>query len=183
MPDRHVVVVGAGPAGLAAARAALDAGARVTMLDAAQRTGGQFYRHLAAPALREDLLHHGWRAFTELRDQLVAHARCDVLTEAHVWNVEAGPVVHVAVGPADAADRAMRTFRPDALVLATGAHDRTLPFPGWQLPGVYTAGAAQALAKAERLAVGRRVVVAGAGPFLLPVARALQLTGARVLGV
>jgi NADPH-dependent 2,4-dienoyl-CoA reductase/sulfur reductase-like enzyme len=74
-------------------------------------------------------------------------------------------------------------FAPRALVLATGAYERTLPFPGWDLPGVFTAGAAQALAKAERVAVGRRVVVAGAGPFLLPVAASLVRTGARVLGV
>src|SRR5690606_32976409 len=61
--------------------------------------------------------------------------------------------------------------------------DRTLPFPGWQLPGVVTAGAAQALAKGERVAVGRRVVVAGSGPFLLPVASSLLRTGAHVVGV
>lgn len=67
---RHVLVIGAGPAGLAAARHALRAGARVTVLDASNQTGGQFYRHLAelphgeSPAEREDLLHHGWRART-----------------------------------------------------------------------------------------------------------------------
>ncbi|WP_165368236.1 FAD-dependent oxidoreductase, partial [Phytoactinopolyspora endophytica] len=69
------------------------------------------------------------------------------------------------------------------IVLATGAHDRTLPFPGWDLPGVFTAGAAQALAKGERVAVGERVVVAGAGPFLLPVATSLAQTGSTVVGV
>jgi len=67
--------------------------------------------------------------------------------------------------------------------LATGAHDRVLPFPGWDLPGVFSGGAAQALAKGERLAVGRRVIVAGAGPFLLPVAASLSGAGSTVLGV
>ncbi len=69
------------------------------------------------------------------------------------------------------------------MVLATGAYDRALPFPGWDLPGVVTAGAAQALLKGSGVAVGRDVVVAGAGPFLLPVAVGLAEAGARVVGV
>jgi len=91
--------------------------------------------------------------------------------------------VHALIGPPDGTGRKPRTIQPRTLVLATGAHDRTLPFPGWDLPGVFTAGAAQAYAKGERVAVGRRVVVAGAGPFLLPVASSLVSTGATVLGV
>lgn len=68
-------------------------------------------------------------------------------------------------------------------MLATGAHDRVLPFPGWELPGVFTAGAAQALAKGQRIAVGSRVLVAGAGPFLLPVAESLLEVGTDVVAV
>ncbi|MDR0431722.1 MAG: FAD-dependent oxidoreductase, partial [Bifidobacteriaceae bacterium] len=72
---------------------------------------------------------------------------------------------------------------PDALVIATGAYDRVLPFPGWDLPGVYAAGGAQAMAKGEGIAVGRRVIVGGTGPLLLPVAASLLEAGARVVGV
>jgi NADPH-dependent 2,4-dienoyl-CoA reductase/sulfur reductase-like enzyme len=93
------------------------------------------------------------------------------------------PRVHVLRGPADGSARERLVLTPDALVLATGAHDRTLPFPGWQLPGVFTAGAAQALAKGERVAVGRRVLVAGTGPFLLPVAESLLGVGADVVAI
>jgi NADPH-dependent 2,4-dienoyl-CoA reductase/sulfur reductase-like enzyme len=110
----------------------------------------------------------------------------EVVTSAQVWSIEQselGPVLHVLVGAPDAADRQARSYRPDALVVATGAHDRALPFPGWTLPGVFTAGAAQALAKGEGVRIGARVVVAGAGPFLLPVATAVASTGARVVGV
>ena len=179
-PD--VLVVGAGPAGLAAADAARKAGARVVLLDAADDAGGQYWRHLPAqrPAARERVLHHGWDRFTALRGQ-------EILTGAQVWLAERHddrpPTLHVLVGPADGRDRVPRTFAPKALVLATGAYERTLPFPGWDLPGVFTAGAAQALAKSERIAVGRRVLVAGAGPFLLPVASSLVRTGAEVVGV
>ncbi|MFI5894913.1 NAD(P)/FAD-dependent oxidoreductase [Actinoplanes sp. NPDC051513] len=179
-PD--VLVIGAGPAGLAAAAAARRAGSQVVLLDAATDAGGQYWRHLPAerPAARERILHHGWSRFSELRAQ-------DLLGNAQVWLVERHddrpPIVHALIGPADGTARRHRVFAPRALVLATGAYDITLPFPGWDLPGVFTAGAAQALAKAERVAVGRRVVVAGAGPFLLPVAASLVRTGTRVLGV
>ncbi|GAA2032292.1 FAD/NAD(P)-binding oxidoreductase [Terrabacter terrae] len=188
--SRHVVVVGAGPAGLSAARAAAEAGARVTVLDASHVTGGQYWRHPAVATDRleaADLeLQHGWTTFRALDAAVDEHPGIEVLTDAQVWAAERhddGPRLHVLVGPPDDIDRSPLTLRPDALVLATGAHDRTLPFPGWQLPGVTTAGAAQALAKSDRVAVGRRVVVAGAGPFLLPVAATLARVGATVLGV
>ncbi|MBX3092903.1 MAG: FAD-dependent oxidoreductase, partial [Cryobacterium sp.] len=91
--------------------------------------------------------------------------------------------VHAIVGEPDGTRRDHEVFAPDALVLATGAHDRTLPFPGWDLPGVFTGGAAQALAKGERLAVGERAIVAGAGPFLLPVAQSIVRAGSTVVAV
>ena len=180
-----LVVVGGGPAGLAAAYAARRRGATVTLLDSSDQLGGQYWRHAPGPGGPDHRLQHGWSTFTRLRDALVEDAGCTIVTGAHVWAVERDTPVtlHVLVGPADGVEREARTFAPDALVLATGAHDRTLPFPGWDLPGVYTGGAAQAFAKAEGLALGRRVVVAGAGPFLLPVAASLVATGAQVLGV
>ncbi|GLY51563.1 pyridine nucleotide-disulfide oxidoreductase [Lentzea sp. NBRC 102530] len=70
----------------------------------------------------------------------------------------------------------------DSLVIATGAYDRPLPFPGWDGPGVITAGAAQALAK-QGVTLAERVIVSGSGPFLLPVATALQDLGATIVGV
>ncbi len=184
----RVLVVGAGPAGLAAAAAAVGAGAQVTLLDAADQLGGQYWRHLpeARPSVKEAVLHHGWQHFVSLRKGLEGDRRCEIVTSAQVWAIEQHDdrvAVQVLIGPPDGRDRARRSIVPDALVLATGAHDRTLPFPGWQLPGVYSGGAAQALAKGERVAVGQRVVVAGAGPFLLPVAASLAQTGATVLGV
>lgn len=186
---RRVLVIGAGPAGLAAATAARARGASVILLDAADALGGQYWRHLPAdrPAADERTLHHGWSRFTALRDGLESDAGCEIITGAQVWAVEAGtdaaPTVHALIGPSDGGRRRGRSFTPDAVVFATGAHDRTLPFPGWDLPGVFTAGAAQAFAKGERVAIGQRVIVAGAGPFLLPVAASLAQTGATVLGV
>ena len=83
--------------------------------------------------------------------------------------VRAGQSVVVAAGADfDGVGREVFAVDAKAVVLATGAYDRVLPFPGWDLPGVYSAGAAQALAKGQRVAVGKRVLVAGTGPFLLP---------------
>ncbi|MFF2808210.1 FAD-dependent oxidoreductase [Streptomyces sp. NPDC058000] len=192
MTHRHVVVVGAGPAGLAAAEAALSAGARVTLIDSADQPGGQYNRLLpqAYDAARPEVLQHGWRAFDRRRRRVLAHPRCAWWSETSVWALERPaperpgvPRVHVLRGPADGHDRRRTTLDPDALVLAVGAYDRVLPFPGWELPGVFTAGAAQALAKGERVVVGDRVVIAGTGPFLLPVASSLLDAGSQVLEV
>ncbi|MCU1560563.1 NAD(P)/FAD-dependent oxidoreductase [Mycetocola sp.] len=185
----HILVLGAGPAGLAAARSARRRGATVTLVDSSEQLGGQFWRHLpdARPAANERILHHGWDTFRALQSELAADDGCRILTSASVFAIDssdrAAGRVHIVVGPSDGSGRERLELFPDAIILATGAHDRTLPFPGWDLPGVFTGGAAQALAKGERLAVGRRVVVAGAGPFLLPVAASLAATGSRVLGV
>ncbi|MFK0245394.1 FAD-dependent oxidoreductase [Amycolatopsis azurea] len=175
--SRHVVIVGAGPAGLAAVEHALRAGALVTVLDQTESPGGQYHRRPpAADAARQP-------EFDRQR-RLLAHPRCRWWPGSTVWAFDrVENRLHVLRGQADGSGRRRLTLVPDALVLATGAHDRTLPFPGWELPGVYTAGAAQALAKGERVAIGERVLVAGAGPFLLPVAESLLGVGAEVVAV
>ena len=186
---REVVVVGAGPAGLAAAEKALLAGASVTLVDSSDQPGGQYHRMLpeAYAARNPQVLHHGWGAFSRRRGFVLQHPRCRWWERTSVWaleNLDDGPpVVHVLRGGVDGEGRTRHGLEPDALVLAPGAFDRVLPFPGWDLPGVYTAGAAQALAKGERIVVGDRVVVAGTGPFLLPVAASLLESGSHVVEV
>jgi thioredoxin reductase len=179
-----VVVVGAGPAGIAAALAAADAGAEVLLIDTARAVGGQFNRQPAEEfRVRPGLLQHGWKAFVAKRDRLAAHPRITHLAETSVWAFEQGQKLWVQRGPADGVGREVFAVEAKAVVLATGAYDRVLPFPGWDLPGVYSAGAAQALAKGQQVAVGKRVLVAGTGPFLLPVAESLVGVGAEVVGL
>lgn len=158
LPEPDVVVVGAGPGGLAAAVSAADAGAAVTVVDLGARPGGQYLR----AAVRHPLIE---RAST--------HPRVTFLQRHEVWS--AGPDLSLRVG-----DRALR---PRAVVLATGGYDRVVPFPGWDLPGVVTAGGAQALAKERGVPIGRRVLIAGTGPFLLAVAANLRAVGAEVVAV
>ena len=155
------MVVGAGPAGIAAALAAADAGVDVVLIDSGRAVGGQFNRQLPVEfaARRPGKLQHGWKGFAERRDRVGAHPRITHLAESSVWAIE-GLRLWVQRGPADAAGREVFAVDAKSVVLATGAYDRVLPFPGWDLPGVYSAGAAQALAKGQRISVGQRVIVA-----------------------
>lgn len=179
MIDAEVVVVGAGPAGLAAAVAAADSGAEVVVVDAGHAPGGQYLRQPAvdAPSLPA---RHGAASVALARSG--AHPRVQFLPRHHVWAAgldDARPVLYLRDPAADAAVK----VRARALVLAPGAHDRTVPFPGWDLPGVMTAGAAQALIKGQGVLAGRRLLVAGTGPFLLVVAAGLAEAGADVAAV
>ncbi|TDU90440.1 thioredoxin reductase [Kribbella voronezhensis] len=184
----EVVVVGGGPAGIAAALAAADGGAQVLLVDGGRQLGGQFHRQLPAEFRpgKPERLQHGWSSFKKQVDRIAGHPRIDVLMETSVWAIESPPDGHrlwVQTGPADAIGRTPRAVDAKAVVLATGAYDRVLPFPGWDLPGVYSAGAAQTLAKGQRIAVGRKVLLAGTGPFLFPVAESLIGVGAEVVAV
>ncbi|MFE4261172.1 NAD(P)/FAD-dependent oxidoreductase [Streptomyces sp. NPDC056883] len=189
-----LAIVGAGPAGLAAAVTAAGLGLRVTLLDAGERPGGQYFRH-PAPGLgaaRPEALHHGWSAFASREAALRAHVsagRITYLPHHHVWTVTPDPAGSPGTGPAwtlhavAGPDEAPATVRARTVLLATGAYERQLPFPGWTLPGVVGAGGAQAMLKAGLVLPGSRVVVAGSGPLLLAVAGSLAAAGARVPAV
>ncbi|MFJ3756631.1 FAD-dependent oxidoreductase [Streptomyces sp. NPDC090080] len=181
----RLAVIGAGPAGLAAAIAAARDGVRVTLVDAAAEAGGQFYRRPAGElrARRPQALHHQWRTWVRLRDALRDEVRAGTtryLTDHHVWLVERlddGFAVHALLGPAQEEGVSVRA---DGVLLATGGYERVLPFPGWPLPGVVTAGGAQAMLKGSLVVPGRTAVVAGTGPLLLPVATGLAAAGVEV---
>lgn len=190
----HLAVIGAGPAGLAATVAAAAHGVRVTLIDSAAQAGGQFYRRPAAAlnARRPQALHHQWRTWERLNDALAHHVETGHvthLTDHHVWLVERGLndrsgaagrtafTVHALLGPGQESPVEVRA---DAVLLATGGYEKVLPFPGWTLPGVLTAGGAQAMLKGALAVSGRTAVVAGTGPLLLPVATGLAAAGVEV---
>ncbi|GAA4895183.1 pyruvate/2-oxoglutarate dehydrogenase complex dihydrolipoamide dehydrogenase (E3) component [Stackebrandtia albiflava] len=167
-----LVVIGAGPAGMAAAEVVADHGGTVAVVDAGDQPGGQFHRHRPGEV-------HGRR----LEALYAVAARVDMRYGHRVWTVErAGDrfAVRCVVGQREPAS-AVVSGR--AVLLATGAHDRVVPFPGADLPGVMTAGGAQALLKGGGVVPSGRIVVAGTGVFLLPVAAGLAAAGGRVRGV
>ncbi|MFH8990444.1 FAD-dependent oxidoreductase [Streptomyces sp. NPDC017940] len=181
-----LAVIGAGSAGLAGAVVADRLGLSVALLDSSGEVGGQFYRH-PAPALgarRPEALHHDWGAFARLRRELAAGGVVH-LAGHHVWALARDAelwAVHAVTG-ADGDDERPVCVRARAVLLATGAGERQLPFPGWTLPGVVGAGGAQAMLKSGLALPGRRIVVAGSGPLLPAVAASLAAAGARVPAV
>lgn len=170
-PD--VLVVGGGPAGLSAAALASRRGLQVTIIDESDRLGGQYFRQ-PRPGM-EDRDHRP--AGRRLIEQ-VARSGTEILTGWSVWGVDRGDLL---ITPRRGGHS--RRIRGRYTVIATGAHELVLPFPGWQLPGVVTPGFALHTTAAEGVAVGKRVLLAGTGPFLLVVAQQLLHAGVRVVGV
>ena len=159
------------------AEALAHAGVRPIVVDEAERPGGQIYRQPPTGGAQESSAIYGFDAKKAEAIHRVLHDagdRIDYRPRTLVWNVF---------------DRRLDLLAPegqselpfDRLVLATGAMDRVLPFPGWTLPGVFTLGAAQIALKAQGVAIGRRVALVGAGPLLPLVAHQYAKAGVNVV--
>jgi NADPH-dependent 2,4-dienoyl-CoA reductase/sulfur reductase-like enzyme len=178
MRSVEIAVIGAGPAGLAATAEAVACGAKVTLIDDNRQPGGQYFRQISDEFHRE--------AVTVLdKDQPRAEAllrvardpAVDYMPETTAWSLGADRILAYS-GP-----RGSGRLMAGCLILCTGAHDRPVPFPGWTLPGVVTAGGLQNLVKEQRMLPGRRAVVAGNGPLLLVTAASLLRGGAHLAEV
>ncbi|HEY4352442.1 MAG TPA: FAD-dependent oxidoreductase [Paraburkholderia sp.] len=176
MNKKHydVVIVGAGPAGLSAARAAVraqpHARVRVAVLDDNPRAGGQVWRH--GPA------HPPAAALSERLEALRGAENIDLFSSSRV------------VAPLDersllveSAEHGALELGYERLILATGARERLLPFKGWTLPGVIGAGGLQALIKGGVPVRGERIVIAGSGPLLIASLATARQAGADVIAV
>lgn len=181
LPCTHdVIVIGAGPAGMAAATTAATLGLRTILLDEQDALGGQIYRNVssvaAASGTRAEILGEDYLHGASLVDRLQrSGATC--LHGALVWDV--APDLTVTALHQGTAQQ----WRAPQLVAATGAMERASPIPGWTLPGVMNAGAAQIALKSEGLVPSGPVVLAGAGPLLLLVACQLLHAGAQVAAI
>jgi len=174
-----VAIVGAGPAGIAAAGVLVTHGVAVTVVDEGRVAGGQIYRRpRAGMKLDIDTLlgseatnyrnFHG--TFNRIRDSI------DYRPETLVWGIGGKRLHTLRAGAADA-------IAFDALILATGATDRVLPMSGWTLPGVFTLGGAQVLLKEHGCFIGRRIVFCGSSPLLYLAAKQYRAMGAPVIAV
>jgi NADPH-dependent 2,4-dienoyl-CoA reductase/sulfur reductase-like enzyme len=173
-----LAVIGAGPAGLEAAATAAERGVSVALIDARERPGGQYYRQPPATFAVEDQSRHQSEAERLLKR--AAHPLVRHVGGATVWGLFPAPEGwEIAVdGPGGG-----RAVLAPFVILAPGAYDRPVPFPGWTLPGVMTAGGAQGLLKTQRVLPGRRFILSGTGPLQLAVAAALIQNGGEVVAV
>ncbi|MBV9432787.1 MAG: FAD-dependent oxidoreductase [Hyphomicrobiales bacterium] len=182
--DRYdLAIVGAGPAGLAAASLAVAHGVDVVVLDENASPGGQIYRAVTStPMTRREILGEDYWRGVELVQEFSGSAS-SYAPSTTVWNVargldgeSLGQDFEIGVSLCGKA----RLLRAKEVILATGAQERPFPIPGWTLPGVMTAGAAQIALKSSGLVPDGRLVLAGTGPLLYLVAAQLIEAGASI---
>ena len=176
---KPIVIVGAGPAGISAARTLLDHGIKPCLVDESLRGGGQIYRRQPANFQRSAKQLYGFEASKaeavhRTLDELAP--LIDYRPHTLVWNAEDGRLDMLNDGRAESVEYAQ-------IIVATGATDRILPVPGWTLPGVYSLGAAQIALKYQGCAIGERVAFCGSGPLLYLVAYQYAKAGAKVVAV
>ena len=169
-----LVVIGAGPAGMAAATLAAAKGASTLLVDENPAPGGQIYRGITNTPLQVKAVLGAdyWRGeaiATAFRDSDAAY-----LPSATVWQAAQGFELGIS------AHGKTRLIHARRVIGATGALERPFPIPGWTLPGVMTAGAAQTLLKASGIAMEGRVVLAGSGPLLWLIAAQYLAAGSRI---
>lgn len=173
-----VIVIGAGPAGLSAAVTADKLGLRVLLLDEQPEPGGQVYRDVARTCERRRadaiLLGRDYVRGLSLIERLMT-SRVTHLPRTRVWHVDTRRLIAYY-----STDGQTQLARTKALILAHGAIERPLPIPGWTLPGVMAAGAAQTLLKSTGIVPSGPIVLAGNGPLLLLLATQLQKAGAEI---
>ncbi|AGB75469.1 MULTISPECIES: FAD/NAD(P)-dependent oxidoreductase [Rhizobium] len=178
---KAIVIVGAGPAGIRAAELLVAAGIRPVVIDEGMRAGGQIYRRPPEGFTRSAQQLYGSEAgkalaLHSLFDRMVARGEVEYHPQSSAMALAAN-VLQVLTSAG------RREVAYNRLILATGATDRLVPLPGWQAPGVYSLGAAQIALKAQGVALGRRIVLAGSGPLLTLVAIQLVKAGANVAAV
>ena len=165
--DTEILIVGGGAAGLSAAVAA-SAKASVTIVDDNPYLGGQIWRAELGKTKSIDA--------RKLIDRISA-GNIRIQNNARVFSSENRSCLLAETQEG----RLELTF--EKLIIATGARERFLPFPGWTLPGVFGAGGLQAMVKGGMSVAGKRIVVAGTGPLLLAVAEFLKQRGAKVVAI
>jgi NADPH-dependent 2,4-dienoyl-CoA reductase/sulfur reductase-like enzyme len=176
---KQIVIVGAGPAGIAAAATLAPSSAVITVIDEAPQPGGQIYR-TPTPGLALDMhnvLADGYASYQQFHATVASlRDRVQFRSDTLAWNVYGGEL-HCA-GPTE-----LDSIRYDALILATGAIDRVMPAPGWTLPGVFSLGAAQVLLKSQGCLLGDNVIFCGSSPLLYLAALQYLRVGGRVAAV
>ena len=175
-----LLIIGAGPAGLSAAYRAAEAGAAVMLLERSGKAGGQLVKqtHKFFGSEKQFASTRGIHIADRLTSRLEQlPGRVTLLTDATVLGIYEDGVVTADISGT------VQKFRPSAVIVATGAYEKTLAFPGNDLPGVYGAGAVQTLMNEYGILPGRRVLMVGAGNIGLIVSYQLMQAGVHVASV
>ena len=173
-PSYDLVVIGGGPAGLAAASTAARAGLSTVLFDENPGVGGQIYRGITAnPVKNRAILGDDYWAGSALAAEARASGAL-IVNGATVWSLDRTLTVGVSM------DGKARLLQARRVTIATGSLERPFPIPGWTLPGVMTAGGAQTILKAQGLVPSGRTVMAGNGPLLWLLAAQILRAGGKI---
>jgi D-hydroxyproline dehydrogenase subunit alpha len=180
MAEVHqVIIVGSGIAGLAAAERLCAHGLRVLVVDDNARSGGQLLRKPifgqgSGSCFEPDRIkHRGLRLSAAL-----GQGRVEMLQNAQVLGIYPERTLLVEAKPGRVAE-----YQAQAVILATGARERQVPFKGWTLPGVISTGGAQILMKGSGILPGARPLIAGCGPLLYVVGAQILAKGGKLMGI
>jgi len=173
----QLVIVGAGPAGLAAAEVAGQLNIETLVIDEQSNAGGQIYRGLKNSS--DTLVDALGSEYSHGRALLAAldHPSVELSDNSTVWQISDDGTVYFT------SPKGSSPVRGEYTILATGAIERPMPFPGWTLPGVMTVGGIQIALKTAGLIPDGQLVLAGSGPLLLLLVRQIMHSGGHVSAV
>lgn len=178
MRQADLVIVGGGPAGLAAGLEAAASGIEVVLIDEYQTLGGQFYKQVPSSFTVEKMRSIGSQ-YAEGAEIIhkVRGAKIEVMLNTLVWGIFDNLALALSHNERSEQIQAKR------LILAPGAQEAPIAFPGWTLPGVMMGGGMQSMLVSQHILPGRKVVLAGTGPLQLKVASYLIDAGAEVVDI
>lgn len=178
-----LVVVGAGPAGLSAAARAAELGIGVLLVDENPAPGGQIYRAVTTtPVTDRDVLRADYWRGAEIVARFERTA-ANYAARCTLWSIGPDETASDAFEIGLSLDGRARLVSARQVIFATGAQERPFPIPGWTLPGVMTAGAAQIALKSAAIVPAGRTVIAGCGPLLYLLAGQLAAAGTEIVAV
>lgn len=181
IPHYDIIVIGAGPAGMATAYEASTHQLNVLLLDEQPECGGQIYRSISSLKKYRnkdlELLGKDYQHGLSLTEK-IQQCNIDYQAGASVWNLNSADI---SVNYSQHGKSFL--VRAKKIVIATGAMERPMPIPGWTMPGVMGAGAAQIVLKSSGMTPDGAIVLAGCGPLLLLCASQLVKAGANVVAV